>query len=382
MPKIKFKRLLSLILTLCMVATMLPAMTLPVFAANGKADTVVFPGNQHLDEDYPLLNKDGKKERSGPKKELDGINYIAHLDVSTGTLTLWNYEGGTIYSRLGEMVPGPKDMIVVLKGDNIINGSLSEETGGNITITTVGDERASLKIQYHRENNSVDQPLEGIWNNNDNSEITISGKADISIDVENTGTSGVNGIRASNGLTVGGDVNLDIKAKNTGVFASGTTTGIVTKLGDIVIDTTGDVSIDTSGAGEGGYSYSLITMDKNRAIKLDNAKTLVLKWTKDGKNGLAYNGNLIYDENDYYVNDEEVKRTLSIFKKQVGKNFVQVVKGSGTGLYWPGESVNIVADPGPADYICQWKVRSDSDVASVGFANENAASTSFIMPNG
>ena len=82
MPKIKFKRLLSLILTLCMVATMLPAMTLPVFAANGKADTVVFLGNQHLDEDYPLLNKDGKKERSGPKKELDGINYIAHLDVS------------------------------------------------------------------------------------------------------------------------------------------------------------------------------------------------------------------------------------------------------------------------------------------------------------
>ena len=109
-------------------------------------------------------------------------------------MTLWNYEGGTIYSRLGEMVPGPKDMIVVLKGDNIINGSLSEETGGNITITTVGDERSQLENQYHRENNSVDQPLEGIWNNNDNSEITISGKADISIDVENTGTSGVNGI--------------------------------------------------------------------------------------------------------------------------------------------------------------------------------------------
>ena len=241
MPKTRFKRLLSMVLTLCMVLTMMPAMTLPTYAATGMANAVGFNGKDSLDETYPFLDKDGKKSKTG---NLDGINYVAHLDVSTGTLTLWNYTGGTITNG---GAGGVKDIIVVLKGDNVItSGSLVDTTdGGDITITTDGTNNGSLTINNK---NSTTLTIVGIGTglsgvNNGPGSITIGGKAKITIDVENTGTGEARGISARQGVTINGDAELNIKAKSTGTSIQRSTSGIFTGQGGIAINTTGKITI-------------------------------------------------------------------------------------------------------------------------------------------
>lgn len=256
MPKMRLKRLLSMVLTLCMVLTMVPAMTMPAYAANGKADSVGFDGKVSLSEQYPLLDKDGVK-KPGNLSQLDGENYVAHLDVNTGTLTLWNYTGGTITNG---GAGGVKDIIVVLKGDNVItSGSLVDTTdGGDITITTDGTNNGSLTINNK---NSTTLTIVGIGTglsgvNNGPGSITIGGKAKITIDVENTGTGEARGISARQGVTINGDAELNIKAKSTGTSIQRSTSGIFTGQGGIAINTTGKITIDTSGAGEETYSYA------------------------------------------------------------------------------------------------------------------------------
>ena len=82
------KRLLSLLLTLCMVLTLVP---MTAFAENLKADSVTI-NSVDLNSTYPYLVS-GVKSSTGT---LNGTTCTAYLNVSTGILSLWNYNRGAV----------------------------------------------------------------------------------------------------------------------------------------------------------------------------------------------------------------------------------------------------------------------------------------------
>lgn len=90
--KARTRKLLSLLVTLCMVIGLLPGMALTAAAANAPAATVRVNGNVTLNGDKPyLLN--GKAAETGV---LGSDGCTAFYDVSSGTLTLKGYNGGRI----------------------------------------------------------------------------------------------------------------------------------------------------------------------------------------------------------------------------------------------------------------------------------------------
>src|SRR5690554_7610327 len=111
--KNRTKRILSMLLTLCMVLTLVP---MTAFAANAPANVVTINGVT-LNSMYPYLVS-GAKESSGT---LNGTTCTAHLNVATGTLSLWNYNGNEIVAG---GAGGAKDLVVILKGTNTITGQL------------------------------------------------------------------------------------------------------------------------------------------------------------------------------------------------------------------------------------------------------------------
>ena len=352
--KAKQKRLLSMLLTLCMVLTMVPTMTLQAFAAeDGKADAVVFPGNETLDSRYSLLNKSGKSSEGtngGTIDELDGVDYVAHLDVTTGTLTLWNYNGGTITNGGGG---GAKDITVVLKGHNTItNGSLKDDTGGDITITA--ESAATLTITCTVSTGSItgiSTDSSGV--NEGPGAITIGGKAKITIDVENTGTGIARGIYAKQGVTINDDAELNITAKSAGATNGDNTYGIYTENKFITINTTGDITVDTSGAGESSYSYALHA--GSFQTYLTRVGTMELKWTEGAGQGSAYTGTLTYEPTNFEV-DTTVENTETYTWKDGTPELTGTVTISGDpkfgAVLTANESITTSGFSGTAKY--QW----------------------------
>ena len=115
-------------------------------------------------------NGDGNKTFSG-----NAGDYNAHYDSATGTLTLNGYDGGSI------TVGGANnytDITVVLIGTNIINGSLTNDVGGDITITTSTESGGTLSITKKASDSSnAAIGIETGWSASyDSGKVTIDGQ--------------------------------------------------------------------------------------------------------------------------------------------------------------------------------------------------------------
>ena len=206
MKKNRTKRILSMLLTLCMVLTLVP---ITAFAANDPASSVTLTtsaGQQTLNASYPYLvgttiNATGT---------LDGTNCTAHLNVDTGILSLWNFEGNSV---LVGGAGGAQDLTVKLKGSNTISGLHNNTDGGNLIITA--EDAASLSI------NNLDSKSQGLYGiatyvsgtNDGGGSISITGKANITISVTNTGTADFSksyGLFAKQGISISDSASLDV----------------------------------------------------------------------------------------------------------------------------------------------------------------------------
>lgn len=119
-------KLLSILLSLVMLLSLLPT---TAFAAGNPDPTAVFVDGGKSFYNNRLYYKKGDQDKNFTGNEGD---YIAHYNPATGTLTLNGYSGGSI--SVGGV--GRTDITVVLKGTNIIDGSLTNEVGGDITVTS------------------------------------------------------------------------------------------------------------------------------------------------------------------------------------------------------------------------------------------------------
>ena len=90
------KRLLATLLTVCMVITLLPAMSIPALAANPPATSVTI-NDVSLNSMYPYLVS-GANSASGT---LGTGGCTAYFDATTGTLTLQGYTGKGIAAGAG-----------------------------------------------------------------------------------------------------------------------------------------------------------------------------------------------------------------------------------------------------------------------------------------
>ncbi|MFY9121363.1 MAG: hypothetical protein WAO57_13675, partial [Syntrophomonadaceae bacterium] len=267
------KKILSLLLAIAMILGMLPMTAMPAYAAAASSVTLTTSeGDQTLDSQYPYL-VNNEKETSGP---LNGTTCTAYFDSTTGTLTLHSYNGGEIESgTLG----GAQDLTVKLMGTNNIDGSLQNESGGDILITA--DSAATLSITR---SGDTSQMLAGIATQMTGlttgpGSITIGGKADITISVTNTNTgdfAGTYGIYTKQGILIEDNAALNITCVAHSQIAS-RATGIFTEKQNITFNTQGTITVDCSDS----------TNLKSQPLRsygniLTKVGTMTLKYTEGG----------------------------------------------------------------------------------------------------
>jgi len=338
----KSKKLLSILLTLCMMLTILPMTALPAFAANEKADSVYFAFDggitATLNSDFPFL------VGVEAKATAPGGNYTAYLDTVKGELILNNYVGRLIQNNSN----GRKDLTVILKGENIINNGYlgSRASDGDIIITTDGVNPGSLTITNHK--TAATEYVYGIstyrlGDPDDPGAVIIKGSANITIDVSadvlNNVDHKVFGILAKQGVSILENASLDIKARYTGTQYTNElmSYGIYTRNVGIKMNTTGDVSVDASGAGAGSHSVGLGTT--NGVYTIERAGILKLKWTYYSIYGGPANRETIFDDSidptKFLVIDEaSAKQTMTYIWKdgpQIDVSFTATQVGGASG---------------------------------------------------
>ncbi|NLB78397.1 MAG: hypothetical protein GX796_06010 [Clostridiaceae bacterium] len=204
MKKNRTKRILSMLLTLFMVLTLVP---MTAFAANAPANEVTINGVT-LNSSYPYLVSGASSSSGG----LNGAACTAHFNASTGTLSLWNYNGSAIAA--GD-AGDAKDLTVKLKGTNMITGDLRNPIdGGNLIITA--EEDAFLNITNSGNSAGLLAGISTYYSETTNlggGSISITGKANITISVTNTSTdvyAKSYGLHARQGISISDSASLDV----------------------------------------------------------------------------------------------------------------------------------------------------------------------------
>ena len=363
MKKNRTKRILSMLLTLCMVLTLVP---MTAFAANAPANVVTI-NVVTLDSIYPYL-VDGAKAESG---SLNGTDCTAHLNVATGTLSLWNYNGKEITTSTG----GAKDLTVILKGTNTITGDLKNRTdGGNLMITA--EEDASLNITNSRNSDGslagISTSIAGTYSGGGS--ISITGKANITISVTNTSTN-VNaksyGLFAKQGISISDSASLDVTS-TCHSSSDYSAYGIYTGNQSFTVNTSGVIRVDVSNTQNAkptairASSYSLTKVDQLLCKYNSTGTDFFAGFTPPA--GFAYNKGVVSGTPTTEIRGGSTPVRTATFVG-VRNNF-----GEWTGQYFSGDSVGLSAETFGIPFS-SWQSSAGS------FSSTTSPNTTFTMPN-
>ena len=291
------------VLTLIIVGLMVGAFLIPPMlaqAANPGVPRVYVNNGQHLSAQYPYL-VDGVRAQSGTLGE-EGCT--AFFDAGTGTLTLWDYDGGNIYAAQDVK----RDLHIKLVGDNnnifIYNVSfgISNTGGGDISITA--EDAARLRVTVRGSGKvrgiTVDEGLS-------QGSITIGGKAEVSVQAETTATTylgqPVAGLCAPKGVALEDSASLNITNCISNDVA-GTALGIYALEGPVTSDTDGRVIINCSHSANTLGSVAI----QAGVITLTRAELLKLSWAGGGH---PYTGTLTYDPARFAVINDSTNRVAT-----------------------------------------------------------------------
>jgi len=213
---------------------------------------------------------------ASPAGPLDGAACTAEFDTVTGTLTLWNYNGGAIY------VPASGDLAINLVGVNSIfttTGTIgiNANSSGSVVVTSTSE--GSLAIDVEQGGGAI---ICGIYSSGDT---TISGSANVSIDVLDTGGVSANGIYASGSINILDSASLNVIAESTSA-APNAAFALNSFTGGININTTGDVTLDSSRQTSDSAVIYVFTGDVN----LVRANILTLLYSGVGCTGYGCAG--------------------------------------------------------------------------------------------
>ena len=293
-------KILSILLSLVMLLSLLPTTAL---AAYPDASNVFVDGGKQFYDPGSLYYKSGDESKhfTGNKD-----NYIAHYDPTTGKLTLNGYSGGSI------SVGGVKcsDITVVLKGTNTINGSLTNDVGGDITITSESGGTLSISKTTSGSNPAIGIET-GLSASYTTGNVTIKGNAKVTINMTHNGTSTYEkayGIFAKENITISENASVDITcATPNNTTGGGNCNGLYANK-DVTIDTNGTIKIDVTNAGkdkDNGYSYGVYHM---RTATLTKVGNMEVQWKREG-NSTSYSGGAFtrgatFSGTDHAINED------------------------------------------------------------------------------
>lgn len=387
--KKKRSKLISMLLTLVMTLSLVPAMGVTASAADNhpEASNVFVDGGKSFYNNR-LYYKKGDQDKNFTGNEGD---YIAHYNPATGTLTLNGYSGGSI------SVGGVKcsDITVVLKGTNTINGSLENAVGGDITVTSSDGGTLSISKTTSGSNSAIGIET-GLSSSYTTGNVTIKGNAKVTINMTHNGTSTYEkayGIFAKEKITISENASVDITcATPNNTTGSGNCNGLYAAK-DVTIDTNGTIKIDVTNAGkdkDNGYSYGVYHMGTATLTKVGNME---VQWKKESNNtrysGGAFTRGATFSDTDHAIN-EDTTNCYASYRYGTSYYTVTVQNGTltgtgvkyanGSGKFLEGDIVSITpaTKKGRSGEEIPFKEWTFSDVMLDKSAT--TASNSFIVP--
>ena len=341
--KLKPHKLLSMLLALVMVVGMLPT---TAFAAGNPDPTAVFVDGGKSFYNNRLYYKKGDQDKNFTGNEGD---YIAHYNPATGTLTLNGYSGGSI--SVGGV--GRTDITVVLKGTNIIDGSLTNEVGGDITVTSSDGGTLSISKTTSGSNPAIGIET-GLSASYTTGKVTIKGNAKVTINMTHNGTSTYEkayGIFAKENITISENASVDITCATPNNTTGGSNCNGMFANGNVSIDTTGKIKIDVTKAGkDDAYSFGIYPMGTPTLTRVGEMQ---VQWKKHSTHS-SYPGGAIsrgasFDTTTHAVNVDTTNCYASYRfgtpRKVTAQNGQLTGPGvkyeNGSGYFLAGDKVNI-----------------------------------------
>ena len=339
-------KLLSILLSLVMLLSLLPTTAL---AAGIPDPTAVFVDGGKSFYNNRLYYKSGDPDKNFTGNEGD---YIAHYDPDTGTLTLNGYSGGSI--KVGGSI-NYTDFPVVLMGTNIINGSLENAVGGDITVTSSDGGTLSISKTTSGSNPAIGIET-GLVSSYKTGDVTIKGNAKVTINMTHNGTSTYEkayGIFAKENITISENASVDITCATPNNTTGGGNCNGLYAAKDVTIDTNGTIKIDVTNAGrdkDHGYSYGVYHMRTATLTKVDNME---VQWKKEGNStrysGGAFTKGATFSDTDHAINEDTTNCYASYRfgtpRKVTAQNGQLTGPGvkyaNGSGYFLAGDKVNI-----------------------------------------
>ena len=366
-------KIAMLLLGLVMCLSLALGITLASPTATASAETALAP--------YSIIYIEGiERGRLNDGWYLGTDGYHTYMgDPSTGyvakykdgILTLNGYDGGAI----GTNASAAGFYTVELIGENVITTTgqkglyLTDSTGARLTVTSATGGSLAINVTNESSVWGIYAASEQYKNN-----VIIGGNAKVSIDVTSSGVNGeTHGINA-NELTVEGEANLDITAKNTnsatnshywvkGIFA----------YSAVRLDTAGTINIDVreAGGGTAAYSNGIQTVSGPSAFQLNKVGNMTIRWKRERANGNPFSPKNPEFLQDHAINVDETNCFASY---RFGKPYeVSVYNGTltgpgvpnakGTANFLAGDEVTLSSP----DYTV-----SDTDTTVIPFAKWTA----------
>ena len=374
-------RIVSILLVLMMLLTMLPITAL---AASPDASNVFVDGGKNFYNPGRLYYKNNDPENAFTGTSTD---FNAAYDPATGTLTLKDYNGK------GITVGGVEcsDITVVLKGTNTINGSLTNDVGGDITITS--ESGGTLSITNTLSGGKAIGIETGLSASYTTGNVTIKGDAKVTINMTNNGMSTYEkayGIYAKKNITISENASVDITCATPNNTTGGDNCNGLYAAKDVTIDTNGTIKIDVTKAGkDNGYSFGVYPMGTATLTKVGEME---VQWKKHATHS-SYPGGAVYkgaslSDTDYAINEDTTNcyasyrfgtpRTVMVQDGQLTGPGVKYAKNS--GYFLAGDNVNITpaTKKGRSGEEIPFKEWTSSDVMLDKSAT--TASNSFTVP--
>ena len=379
--KTKLTKLWSFLLSLVMLLSLLPTTAL---AASPDASNVFVDGGKNFYNPGRLYYKNNDPENAFTGTSTD---FNAAYDPATGTLTLKDYNGK------GITVGGVEcsDITVVLKGTNTINGSLTNDVGGDITITS--ESGGTLSITNTLSGGKAIGIETGLSASYTTGNVTIKGDAKVTINMTNNGMSTYEkayGIYAKKNITISENASVDITCATPNNTTGGDNCNGLYAAKDVTIDTNGTIKIDVTKAGkDDGYSFGVYPMGTATLTKVGEME---VQWKKHATHssfpgGAVYKGASLSDT-DYAINVDETNcyasyrfgtpRNVTVQDGQLTGTGVKYANGS--GYFLAGDKVNITpaTKKGRSGEEIPFKEWTSSDV--VLDKSATTASNSFTVP--
>ena len=375
-------KLLSILLSLVMLLSLLPTTAL---AASPDASNVFVDGGKNFYNPGRLYYKNNDPANAFTGTSTD---FNAAYDPATGTLTLKDYNGK------GITVGGVEcsDITVVLKGTNTINGSLTNDVGGDITITS--ESGGTLSITNTLSGGKAIGIETGLSASYTTGNVTIKGDAKVTINMTNNGMSTYEkayGIYAKKNITISENASVDITCATPGNTTGGDNCNGLYAAQNVTIDTNGTIKIDVTKAGKDeGYSFGIYPMG---TATLSKVGEMEVQWKSHATHssfpgGAVYKKGASLSDTDYAINEDETNcyasyrkgtpYTVTVENGTLTGHGVKYANGSGNFL--ENDTVNITPDPkaGKSGEPIPFKEWTSLDVTLISSATTE--SNSFTVP--